>query len=126
MNQGYFTFSHPLGLTDDQKGKYELGTDEKPFTTLSYANGPGSYAEINATVRPDLTTEDTGIITHLFIYCILVLYRSDSLMCVVILHVGGLLNDIVLCYILRKTTTHLNRTFKEKQTNGKFFINVLL
>ena len=55
-----------LGLTnDDEKevGHNKLGTDNKPFTTLGYTNGPGAFASVNETVRPNLTVTDTGKIT---------------------------------------------------------------
>lgn len=36
-----------------------LATDLKPYTTLSYANGPGYTTNFNGGVRPDLTGVDT-------------------------------------------------------------------
>lgn len=53
-------YVHIIGFTDDREGGYKLGKDNKPYTTLAYTNGPGGYAEINETVRPDLTDIDTG------------------------------------------------------------------
>ena len=38
----------------------DLANDEKPYTTLMYTNGPGSFASVNATVRPNVTGVDTG------------------------------------------------------------------
>ncbi|XP_053378460.1 alkaline phosphatase-like [Mercenaria mercenaria] len=58
---GYPTRGNPLfGFTDDREGHNMLAIDNKPFTTLSYANGPGGYADVNATVRPNLTLVDTA------------------------------------------------------------------
>lgn len=58
---GYPTRGNPLfGLTDDREGHNRLGKDQKPFTTLAYANGPGGYAELNATERQNLTHVDTS------------------------------------------------------------------
>ena len=37
-----------------------LATDLKPYTTLSYANGPGYTTNFNGGVRPDLTNVDTS------------------------------------------------------------------
>ena len=46
------------------KADATLGQDNKPFTTILYANGPGhKLAGENESckyTRPDLTTEDTG------------------------------------------------------------------
>jgi alkaline phosphatase len=39
---------------------YALDADDKPYTTLSYANGPGHRA-----ARPDLTATDTGALDYL-------------------------------------------------------------
>ena len=49
-----------LGFTDDRKGHDNLAKDNKPFTTLGYANGPGGYAEVVPNVRPDLRNTSTG------------------------------------------------------------------
>ncbi|XP_053378939.1 alkaline phosphatase-like isoform X1 [Mercenaria mercenaria] len=58
---GYPTRGNPLfGFTDDREGHNKLAKDNKPFTTLNYANGPGGYADVNATVRPNLTLIDTA------------------------------------------------------------------
>ena len=49
-----------IGLVDDT-----TGTDGLPYTTLSYANGPGGFAvriSYNQTGnRPNLTETDTGM-----------------------------------------------------------------
>ena len=37
-----------------------LANDHKPFTTLGYTNGPGAYAGVNATTRPNITNTNTG------------------------------------------------------------------
>ena len=50
-----------LGLTDDRKGNIRLANDNKPFTTLTYANGPGSYSNIDPGLRPNITNIKTGI-----------------------------------------------------------------
>ena len=43
---GYPTRNNPiLGTVDDATGKPEKALDEKPYTTLSYANGPGANAD---------------------------------------------------------------------------------
>lgn len=58
---GYPTRGNPIfGLTDDRKGQNQMGNDKKPFTTLNYANGPGGYATVNATLRPDLSNVNTS------------------------------------------------------------------
>ena len=48
-----------LGLVDDS-----LGDDDLPYTTLSYANGPGGYPVQDSFrdtgKRPNLTETDTG------------------------------------------------------------------
>ncbi|MCC6982665.1 MAG: alkaline phosphatase [Bauldia sp.] len=49
-----------LGLAADSTGLL-LGADEKPYTTLSYANGPGAIPG----ERPDLTNVDTTSIDYL-------------------------------------------------------------
>jgi alkaline phosphatase len=60
-----------LGLVKEQDGKLTLGTDGKPYTELSYANGPsalfggiekGATEAKPAGLRPDLTMVDT---THI-------------------------------------------------------------
>lgn len=52
---GYPSRGNPIfGLTDDN-GTLDIADDGKPFTTLMYANGPGSFVTANATVRPNLT-----------------------------------------------------------------------
>lgn len=66
---GYPKRGNPiLGLAIDVDGETMLAGDGKPYTTLSYANGPGglfpALAEGQTTaqpagVRPDLTTVDT-------------------------------------------------------------------
>ncbi|XP_053378461.1 LOW QUALITY PROTEIN: alkaline phosphatase-like [Mercenaria mercenaria] len=59
---GYPTRGNPLfGLTQSPAGRNTLAIDNKPFTTLNYANGPGAYADVNATVRPNLTNVDTDL-----------------------------------------------------------------
>ena len=60
-NSPNFTlFSFYLGLTDDRAGANMLANDHKPFTTLGYTNGPGAYAGVNATTRPNITNTNTG------------------------------------------------------------------
>jgi alkaline phosphatase len=55
---GYPTRNNPiLGLSDDEAGKARLAGDGKPYTTLSYANGPG--ANEKGEPRADLTAVDT-------------------------------------------------------------------
>lgn len=64
---GYAPRGNPiLGLSTDQQGHVVLGLDGRPYTTLGYANGPGSVfpraAEGQppaAVSRPDLTGADT-------------------------------------------------------------------
>lgn len=66
---GYPKRNNPiLGLAVDVDGKTMLGADGKPYTTLSYANGPGSVfpaiaegkTEADAPMpRPDLSKVDT-------------------------------------------------------------------
>ncbi|MEQ1619338.1 MAG: alkaline phosphatase [Terricaulis sp.] len=55
-----------LGLSLDPDGRPALGRDGRPYTTLGYANGPGSVfatpprnGEQQAIVRPDLSGVDT-------------------------------------------------------------------
>ncbi|XP_060573871.1 alkaline phosphatase-like isoform X2 [Ruditapes philippinarum] len=58
---GYPTRGNPIfGFTDDRKGHALLAKDNKPFTTLNYANGPGGYAAIEPKVRPNLTNTNTA------------------------------------------------------------------
>jgi alkaline phosphatase len=53
---GYPKRGNPiLGVAVDVDGKVMSGTDGKPYTTLSYANGPGGHKEPQP--RPDLTME---------------------------------------------------------------------
>ncbi len=55
---GYPSRTNPiLGLVDDGNGKPALAKDGKPYTTLSYANGPG--ANEKGEPRADLTNVDT-------------------------------------------------------------------
>jgi alkaline phosphatase len=55
---GYPSRNNPiLGLVDRADGKPELAADGKPYTTLSYANGPGATAD--GAPRADLTNVDT-------------------------------------------------------------------
>ncbi len=71
---GYPDRGNPiLGLVKEN-GKITLGADGKPYTTLSYANGPGglfpalaqgSTTAAPAGVRPDLTNVDTTKIDFL-------------------------------------------------------------
>ncbi len=64
---GYARRGNPiLGLSTDENGAPVLGRDGRPYTTLGYANGPGSvFAPAApgqappATTRPDLTGADT-------------------------------------------------------------------
>jgi alkaline phosphatase len=64
---GYARRGSPiLGLSTDDNGAPVLGRDGKPYTTLGYANGPGSVfaspprnGEQQAVTRPDLTGIDT-------------------------------------------------------------------
>ena len=59
-----FTRLYPIfiysGLIDDRAGANMLANDNKPFTTLGYTNGPGAYAGVNATTRPNITNTNTG------------------------------------------------------------------
>ncbi|MEZ5995579.1 MAG: alkaline phosphatase [Hyphomonadaceae bacterium] len=50
-----------LGLSTDENGQPALGADGRPYTTLGYANGPGSVFAPSgeAAVRPDLSNTDT-------------------------------------------------------------------
>ena len=65
MIQGYPDRGNPiLGLVKEG-GKVTLARDGKPYTTLSFANGPGSVCKPQADGkwlcdRPDLTNVDTG------------------------------------------------------------------
>jgi alkaline phosphatase len=53
---GYPRRANPiLGLVTGVDGKLSLAADGKPYTTLSYANGPGAPNG----ARPDLTQTDT-------------------------------------------------------------------
>jgi alkaline phosphatase len=53
---GYPKRGNPiLGVAVDVNGDVSAGTDGKPYTTLSYANGPGGHKE--PTPRPDVTME---------------------------------------------------------------------
>jgi alkaline phosphatase len=53
---GYPKRDNPLlGIAVGVDGKTLVGLDGKPYTTLSYANGPGGHKE--PTARPDLTME---------------------------------------------------------------------
>ncbi len=55
---GYPSRTNPiLGLADDGTGKLALANDGKPYTTLSYANGPGAGKD--GAPREDLTNVDT-------------------------------------------------------------------
>ncbi len=55
---GYPSRTNPiLGLADDGQGKPALGLDGKPYTTLSYANGPGADPEGDP--RENLSNVDT-------------------------------------------------------------------
>jgi alkaline phosphatase len=64
---GYARRGSPiLGLSTDEHGAPVLGSDGKPYTTLGYANGPGSPFAIpprngaqQEITRPDLTGVDT-------------------------------------------------------------------
>ena len=49
-----------LGIVDGPNGQPEKATDSKPYTTLSYANGPG--ATPNGKPRDDLSDKDTKAI----------------------------------------------------------------
>jgi alkaline phosphatase len=56
---GYPSRKNPiLGLVDGPDGKPVLATDGKPYTTLSYANGPGADAEGDP--RENLSNVDTA------------------------------------------------------------------
>lgn len=65
---GYPTRGNPIfGLADDSdamNGSLKLALDGKPYSTLGYANGPGSFVTENATVRPDITNMVVGEKTH--------------------------------------------------------------
>jgi alkaline phosphatase len=63
-----------LGLVKGLDGKPTLAKDGKPYTTLSYANGPGAlFAGVEngetepkaAGIRPDLSTVDTAAVDYL-------------------------------------------------------------
>ncbi len=55
---GYPSRKNPiLGLVDGADGKPVLATDQKPYTTLGYANGPGAAKEDEA--RENLSNVDT-------------------------------------------------------------------
>lgn len=55
---GYPSRNNPiLGLADDGAGKPAVALDNKPYTTLSYANGPGADTEGNP--RENLSNVDT-------------------------------------------------------------------
>lgn len=64
---GYARRGSPiLGLSTHPDGAPALGLDGRPYTTLGYANGPGSVfstpprnGELQAITRPDLTGADT-------------------------------------------------------------------
>ena len=43
-------------------GKYMLDQNKKPYTTLSYTNGPGAWKD--GTARPDLTKVDTAAVDY--------------------------------------------------------------
>lgn len=47
-----------LGLSTTESGAPALGADNKPYTTLGYANGPGAVPP--GQQRPDLSQVDTG------------------------------------------------------------------
>jgi len=47
----------------DNGGLPKLADDGRPFTTLGYNNGPGSYASGPNVTRPDLTDVATGMVT---------------------------------------------------------------
>lgn len=62
---GYPTRGNPiLGFTDDQKGKAQMADDKKPFTTVSYANGPGAYATTANSSRPNNTAAEIANINY--------------------------------------------------------------
>ena len=42
----------------------EMASDNKPYTTLQYSNGPGADYLIDAMVRPNLTTVNTGTLYY--------------------------------------------------------------
>ena len=49
------------GLADNnENGGLKLADDKKPYSTLGYANGPGSFVSVNATVRPNITLTNMG------------------------------------------------------------------
>ena len=54
-----------IGLADDDNPELldeqlYFATDKKPFSTLGYTNGPGGYSHGTATVRPNITSTNTG------------------------------------------------------------------
>ena len=58
---GYPSRNNPiLGTVNGANGAPEKGLDGKPYTTLSYANGPG--AEPDGKARDDLTDNDTKLL----------------------------------------------------------------
>lgn len=65
---GYARRGNPiLGLSRDESGNLALGRDGRPYTTLGYANGPGSVFPAppagqppQAVTRPDLSSVDTA------------------------------------------------------------------
>lgn len=61
---GYPSRGNPiLGLVDNE-GVNDKGTDQLPFTTIIYANGPGGYETMDSYIatgnRPDVTNVDTA------------------------------------------------------------------
>ena len=71
-----------IGLTDDHNaevlGELNLATDKKPYSTLGYTNGPGGYSNVTATVRPNITTTNTGNLIKGLWYESLILVISTS------------------------------------------------
>ena len=64
MIQGYPQRNNPILGLARENGKLALGQDGKPYTTLGYANGPGSICKEQPDKswrceRPDLTNVDT-------------------------------------------------------------------
>ena len=60
----HFVVSFNLTGLVDNDGVNDKGTDQLPFTTIIYANGPGGYETMDSYIatgnRPDVTNVDTG------------------------------------------------------------------
>jgi len=58
---GYPRRGNPiLGLVENQDGSLSIASDDKPYTTLGYTNGPGAAGTLDGSgERVELTAEDT-------------------------------------------------------------------